>query len=84
MIKIARYHKIGVAENRTVNFSFLISILFVGNIHKEDTSFLNIAVWMKRALTILNLKKTKIFSEKNLVFFSGSDRAIFIAIGCYS
>jgi hypothetical protein len=42
MIKIARYHKIGVAENRTVNFSTLISILFVGNIHKEDAYFLKI------------------------------------------
>lgn len=42
MIKIARYHKIGVAENTTVNFSTLISIVFVGNIHKEDTSSLKI------------------------------------------
>jgi hypothetical protein len=39
MIKIARYHKIGVAENSAVNISPLISIRFVGNIHKENISF---------------------------------------------
>jgi hypothetical protein len=38
MIKIARYHKIGVAEKSTVNISTLISILFIGNIHKENIS----------------------------------------------
>jgi hypothetical protein len=36
MIKISWYHKIGVANNSAVNISTLISILFVGNIHKEN------------------------------------------------
>jgi hypothetical protein len=39
---------------------------------------------MKRALKIMNLKKTKIFFAKILVFFNGLDCAIVIAIVCYS
>jgi len=35
MIKIARYHKIGVAENPAVNFRTLFLIIFDKNIHKK-------------------------------------------------